>query len=54
MEMNKNGGDVMAEYEIYALKVAGPFTGSGAFLMWLQDVHQRGWRDDSRGYGGVT
>jgi hypothetical protein len=43
MEMNKNGGDVMAEYEIYALKVAGPFTGSGAFLMWLQD-----------GYGGVT
>ena len=27
----------MAAYEIYALKVAGPFTSSGAFLMWLQD-----------------
>ncbi len=27
----------MAEYEIYALKYAGPFTSSGAFLMWLKD-----------------
>jgi glyoxylase-like metal-dependent hydrolase (beta-lactamase superfamily II) len=27
----------MGEYEIYALKYAGPFTSSGAFLMWLQD-----------------
>jgi len=24
-------------YEIYALKYAGPFTSSGAFLMWLKD-----------------
>jgi len=29
--------DVMSEYEIYALKYAGPFTSSGAFLMWLKD-----------------
>ncbi len=27
----------MAEYEIYALKYAGPFTSSGAFLMWRKD-----------------
>jgi len=27
----------MAEYEIYALKYAGPFTSSGALLMWLKD-----------------
>lgn len=27
----------MAEYEIYAIKYAGPFTSSGAFLMWLKD-----------------
>ena len=27
----------MAEYEIYALKYAGPFTSSGAFLMWKKD-----------------
>jgi glyoxylase-like metal-dependent hydrolase (beta-lactamase superfamily II) len=24
-------------YEVYALKYAGPFTSSGAFLMWLKD-----------------
>ncbi len=27
----------MPEYEVYALKFAGPFTSSGAFLMWLKD-----------------
>jgi glyoxylase-like metal-dependent hydrolase (beta-lactamase superfamily II) len=27
----------MPEYEIYALRFAGPFTSSGAFLMWLRD-----------------
>ena len=27
----------MAEYEIFALKYAGPFTSSGAFLMWRKD-----------------
>jgi glyoxylase-like metal-dependent hydrolase (beta-lactamase superfamily II) len=27
----------MPEHEIYALKFAGPFTSSGAFLMWLRD-----------------
>jgi glyoxylase-like metal-dependent hydrolase (beta-lactamase superfamily II) len=27
----------MSEYEIYALKYAGPFISSGAFLMWLKD-----------------
>jgi glyoxylase-like metal-dependent hydrolase (beta-lactamase superfamily II) len=27
----------MADYEIYAVKYAGPFTSSGAFLMWLRD-----------------
>lgn len=27
----------MVEYEIYAIKYAGPFTSSGAFLMWLKD-----------------
>jgi glyoxylase-like metal-dependent hydrolase (beta-lactamase superfamily II) len=27
----------MAEYEIYALKFAGPVTSSGALLMWLKD-----------------
>ncbi len=27
----------MAEYQIYALKYAGPFTSSGAFLMWRKD-----------------
>lgn len=27
----------MAEYEIYALKYAGPFTSSGALLMWLKE-----------------
>jgi glyoxylase-like metal-dependent hydrolase (beta-lactamase superfamily II) len=27
----------MSEYEIYALKYAGPFTSSGAFLMWFKD-----------------
>lgn len=27
----------MIEYEIYALKSAGPFTSSGALLMWLQE-----------------
>jgi len=25
------------QYEIYALKYAGPFTSSGAFLLWLKD-----------------
>ena len=27
----------MSVYEIYALKFAGPFTSSGAFLMWMKD-----------------
>ncbi len=27
----------MPLYEIYALKYAGPFTSSGAFLMWMKD-----------------
>jgi len=27
----------MAQYEIYALKYAGPLTSSGAFLMWRKD-----------------
>jgi len=27
----------MHEYEIYALKYAGPFPSSGAFLMWLRE-----------------
>ena len=27
----------MAEYEIYALKCAGPLTSSGAFAMWLRE-----------------
>ena len=27
----------MPPYEIYALKYAGPFTGSGALMMWLKD-----------------
>jgi len=27
----------MSEYEIYALKYAGPFTSSGAFLLWRKD-----------------
>ena len=27
----------MAEYEIYALKYAGPFKSSGAFLMWFKE-----------------
>ena len=27
----------MAEYEIYALKYAGPFTSSGALLMWFKE-----------------
>jgi glyoxylase-like metal-dependent hydrolase (beta-lactamase superfamily II) len=27
----------MTGYEIYAVKYAGPFTSSGAFLMWLKD-----------------
>ena len=27
----------MAEYEIYALKYAGPFVRTGAHLMWYQD-----------------
>ena len=27
----------MPEYEIYALRFAGPFTSSSAFLMWLRD-----------------
>lgn len=27
----------MQPYEIYALKYAGPFTSSGAFLMWMKD-----------------
>lgn len=27
----------MPDYEIYAVKYAGPFTSSGAMLMWLQD-----------------
>jgi glyoxylase-like metal-dependent hydrolase (beta-lactamase superfamily II) len=30
----------MAEYQIYALKYAGPFTSSGAFLMWRKDWDQ--------------
>jgi glyoxylase-like metal-dependent hydrolase (beta-lactamase superfamily II) len=34
----------MSEYEIYAVKFAGPFTGSGAFLMWNKhwdEVYER-------------
>ena len=27
----------MPQYEIYAIKYAGPFTSSGAFLMWMKD-----------------
>jgi hypothetical protein len=27
----------MTEYEIYALKYAGPFKSSGAFLMWFKE-----------------
>jgi glyoxylase-like metal-dependent hydrolase (beta-lactamase superfamily II) len=27
----------MPEYEIFAIKYAGPFISSGAFLMWMQD-----------------
>jgi glyoxylase-like metal-dependent hydrolase (beta-lactamase superfamily II) len=27
----------MVEYNIYALRYAGPFTSSGAFLMWMKD-----------------
>jgi len=27
----------MPQYEIYALKYAGPFTRTGAHLMWYQD-----------------
>jgi glyoxylase-like metal-dependent hydrolase (beta-lactamase superfamily II) len=27
----------MAEYEIYAIRYAGPFTSPGSFLMWLRD-----------------
>lgn len=27
----------MAEYQVYALRYAGPITGSGALLMWRQD-----------------
>jgi len=27
----------MTDYEIYAVRYAGPFTSSGAFLMWLRD-----------------
>lgn len=30
-------GGIMFAYEIYALRYAGPFTSSGAFLMWLRD-----------------
>jgi glyoxylase-like metal-dependent hydrolase (beta-lactamase superfamily II) len=28
---------MMRKYEVYAIKYAGPFTSSGAFLMWLKD-----------------
>lgn len=28
---------IMAEYEMYAIKYAGPFVSSGAFLMWNKD-----------------
>lgn len=27
----------MSQYEIYAIKYAGPFTSSGAFIMWMKD-----------------
>jgi glyoxylase-like metal-dependent hydrolase (beta-lactamase superfamily II) len=27
----------MPQYEIYAIKYAGPFTSSGAFIMWMKD-----------------
>lgn len=27
----------MSEYEIYAVKYAGPFSSSGAFVMWMKD-----------------
>jgi glyoxylase-like metal-dependent hydrolase (beta-lactamase superfamily II) len=33
----KATGGTMPNYEIYALKYAGPFTSSGAFLMWRKD-----------------
>jgi glyoxylase-like metal-dependent hydrolase (beta-lactamase superfamily II) len=29
--------DIMSQYEIYALKYAGPFTRTGAHLMWYRD-----------------
>jgi glyoxylase-like metal-dependent hydrolase (beta-lactamase superfamily II) len=35
---------IMAEYEIYALKYAGPVTGPGAILMWLKDWERVGKR----------
>lgn len=31
------GALIMKQYEIYALKYAGPFTSSGAFIMWMKD-----------------
>jgi glyoxylase-like metal-dependent hydrolase (beta-lactamase superfamily II) len=33
----KATGGTMPEYEIYALKYAGPLTSSGAFIMWRKD-----------------
>ncbi len=35
----------MTEYEIYALKYAGPFTSSGAFLMWFKEWDRIGRRN---------
>ncbi len=31
----------MSEYEIYALKYAGPFVRTGAHLMWYQEWWDR-------------
>lgn len=30
----------MPQYEIYAIKYAGPFTSSGAFMMWMKDWNE--------------
>jgi len=34
----RRGPFFRAQYEIYALKYAGPFTRTGAHLMWYQDL----------------
>ncbi len=30
----------MPQYEIYAIKFAGPITSSGAFVMWMKDWNE--------------